>query len=83
MLIIAKGQGPMFVTPFNDREASRAGKYGNAVNNTLHGRMTDHQLEDFRGLTIGGHQLETDEYDVIDYWENGELDFDDIYAATE
>jgi hypothetical protein len=63
------------------RDASTVGRYWSAVGRYLqHG--DDSELRKLHGVTVNGHELETD-LDVIDELAaRGELDFEDIYELA-
>ena len=63
------------------REAKIVGRYWNAVGRYLH-HGDSSELEKFRGVTVGGFELESD-LDVIDERAaRGELDFEEIYELA-
>jgi hypothetical protein len=61
------------------KEASILGSYWNAVKHFLETGDAE-PLAPFRGVVIGGHELEVDP-DWIEYWAyQGDLGFPDIYS---
>ncbi len=64
----------------DEEERSLAGSHVNAA---THYRDTgdDSRLSDFRGVAVGGHELETDP-EMIEYLAaQGQLDFEDFYES--
>jgi len=82
MRFLAHDEGPVWITPEQDAEASEIGRYWNALR---HYRRTgdDSRLWPFEGEQIAGHIWETD-LDAIDFWAaTGQLDFEDLYEDTQ
>jgi hypothetical protein len=66
------------VSVFDSENASIIGSYWNAVRHFL-GSGDVSVLDTYRGVTIGGIELETDPDAIEDFDSTGELDFRDIY----
>ncbi|MGI8559470.1 MAG: hypothetical protein ACR2ND_14400 [Solirubrobacteraceae bacterium] len=63
------------------RESKTLGRYWNAVGRYLH-HGDSSELSQFRGVSVGGYELET-ALDVIDVLAaRGQLDFEDIYELA-
>ena len=77
MRAVTRG-GTVLLPDLTDAEATLVARHDNAVRKYLYtGDHTD--LEEFDGMTVAGHQLETDLDELDRYALRGEIRFEDIY----
>ena len=77
MRAVTRG-GPVLLPDLTDEQATLVARHDNAVRKYLYtGDHTD--LGQFDGVTVDGHQLETDLDELDRYALTGEIRFEDIY----
>ncbi len=73
--------GLVLIPDLSDEQASLVGRHDNAVRRYLD-TGDDSDLEEFDGVTVAGHELETS-LDALDFYALiNEIRFEDIYEET-